>query len=310
MYKEREEKDVELHFVSRALKEEVKFIKEEEKGGEAEDKLGVDEIFTLFHIVKAAAHFMSALDKFLDATIKSREDIFKKRVKNMALTYIPKLFKGVKEAEEKEFSPDMKFVYGVINQAAEKGSGEFVTNLKTAFKEREVKNRVEQILERRDLRKNIRLEYTYEVDVEKMANELEKVDRELIKDEQVSKGKVAEETYNRALNRFEKALPRAEEDIVQMFKAAHLVLVRDVMLMSIVIGNAEATKELGAKWISEHLMPNDPIIKDNTKLTKIEQKLGERAHTIANGLNVIMKKIKDLELKVEVTLDKSIKIAA
>ena len=88
----KEEEDVELHYVTRALKDEVEFIKEEGKAEKSEGKLGLEEIFTLFHIVKAVAHFRSALDKFLDAAIKSPSDLFKRRVKDMSLSVIPKMF--------------------------------------------------------------------------------------------------------------------------------------------------------------------------------------------------------------------------
>lgn len=309
VHEKKEEEDVKLHYVTRALKEEVEFIKEEGKAEKSEEKLGLEEIFVLFHIVKAVAHFISAMDKFLDATLKSTDRIFKQRVKNMALTIMPKLIKAIKEAEE-EGSEDMKFIYGIINDAAEKGTGEFVANLRTALKEKEVKNRIEQILERRELRKNIRLEYKYEVDVERLAKELEYVDVQLLKDEKVSNEKVKEETYRRALNRFQKALTSAEGEIAQMFRAAHLVLKRDIILMAVVLGDERAMKQLGTKWIRTHLMPNDPIIIDNTKITTLERKLGEKAHTLANGLNVILKKIKDLESKVERTLNEAIQIAA
>jgi len=307
--KREEEKDIELHLVSRGINKENQFIKEEGKAGKAEEKLGIEEIFMYFHIIKAVAHFISALDKFLDATLRSRNDIFKRRVRDMALAILPKLIKGIKEAES-GMSKDMRFFYGIINDAAEKGTGEFVANLKTAFKEKAVKNRVEQMLERRDLRRNIRLQYKFKVDVERLAKELELVDLELLKDEDVTKGKVKEETYNRALNRFQKVLPTEEQEIVQMFRAAHLVLLRDIILMAVVLGDERAMKVLGTKSVRKHFMPNDPVITDNAKITKLELELGKKAHGIANGLNVIMKKTKDLEPRIEMELDKAIKIAA
>ena len=309
VYEQQEEKDVEFHFVSRAIKEEAQFIREAGMAEKAEENLGLDEIFMYFHIVKAVAHFISALDKFLDATQKSGSDIFKRRVRDMALAIVPKLLKGIKEAENGE-SEDMRFLYGIINDASEKGSGQFVMNLRTSFKERRVKNRIEQMLERRDLRKNIRRQYTFKVDVERLAKELEVVDLKLLKEEQRKKGRVKEETLNRALNRFQKVLPREEEEIVQMFRAAHLVLRRDIILMAIVLGDEQALKALGTGWVRKHFMPNDPIVADNTKITKLELELGKKVHVIANGLNVIMKKIKELEPRVEITLNRAIKIAA
>ena len=309
MDEQKEEKDIELHLVSRGINEENKFIKEEEKAEKAEEKLGLEEIFMYFHIIKAVAHFVSAMDKFLDATLNSKSDIFKRRVRDMALAIIPKLIKGIKEAEN-GMSNDMKFLYGIINDAGEKGSGEFVANLKTAFKEKRVKNRIEQILERRDLRKNIRLQYQFQVDVERLAKELEVVDLELLKDQAVATGSVKQETYDRALNRFQRVLPTEEEEIVQMFRAAHLVLLRDIILMAVVLGDERAMKVLGIKSVRKHFMPNNPVITDNTKITKLELELGKQAHTIANGLNVIMKKIKGLEPSVEMLLNNAIKIAA
>ena len=308
VYEQKEESDIELHLVSRGINEENQFIKEEEKAEKAEEKLGIEEIFMYFHIIKAVAHFISALDKFLDATLKSKSDIFKRRVRDMALTIIPKLIKGIKEAES-GMSKDMKFLYGIINDAAEKGSGEFVANLKTAFKERRVKNRIEQMLERRDLRRNIRLQYKFEVDVERLAKELEVVDLELLKDQDVATGKVKQETYDHALNRFQRFLPTEEEEIIQMFRAAHLVLLRDIILMAVVLGDERAMKVLGTKSVRKHFMPNDPVVTDNTKITKLELELGKKVHGIANGLNVIMKKTKDLEPRIGMELDKAIKIA-
>ena len=300
---------VELHLVSRAIKEEIQFIKEEGKAESAEGKLGEEEIFMYFHIVKSVAHFVSALDKFLDATQRSTNDVFKRRVRDMSLTIIPKLLQGIKESD-REGSDDMKYLYGIINDATEKGSGEFVASLRTAFKERKVKNRIEQMLERRDLRKNIRLQYKFKVDVEHLARELEVIDERLLRGEQVAKAKVKEETYNMALNRFQKVLPTEEEDIVQMFRAAHLILKRDIILMAVTLGDERTLKDLGVQWISKNFMPKDSIITANTKITTLEQKLGKKAHIIANGLNVIVKKIKELEPRIENDLNKAIKIPA
>ena len=83
----------------------------------------------------------------------------------------------------------------------------------------------------------------------------------------------------------------------EMFKAAHLIMKRDLILMIMVLTDIDVMEKLGTKWVQIHFMPERPVKQEILSLRVLEKKLSEKAHTLANGLGVVLKGEKAVELK-------------
>ena len=260
------------------------------KAVDNEIKLGMSQIFQYFHILKITNHMVEVLEKFLSHS-KQRGDVFKGRLDAVAQHMTQKMAAAVKQAEAWG-GEDMRTAMAVINKAAEKSQANFLTNIRMAFKEENLST-LSSLAGRTALRINIRKELADEKRLDALSKQLERLDKKLQTDRS---GK----NYDRMLGEFERILFEEEHDIEEMFKAAHLIMKRDLILMIMVLVDINVMEQLGNKWVQVHFMPEKPIEKEEMSLKQLEKKISEKAHGLANGLGVIIKGEKTIEQKLMV----------
>lgn len=297
---EREKEEVAEHEITSAGHTIVVWLHDERKAEEDEGKLGINQIFMYFHCLKVTTHFLSALAKFVEharqmpaKTERNRQ--FKKRV--LALTRkTSSKFVAETEQFKKWMGEDMQFLYAEINAAGEEGTGKFIENWRTRAKRKEISSRLEMILERRGIRFDIKTENIDRQELERLSTELEEINM-LLDRASKEETSIKEQILVTLLNRFENILVKSENTILKMFRAAHQVLMRDLILMAIALTHEGTMEALGKEWVKNYLMPKGAITSEEISIHELEKKLGENAHTIANGLNVVMKEVSGLETK-------------
>lgn len=279
------------HKVSQALKGIKKWHLEIAKAIDKEVKLGMSQIFQYFHILKITNHFVDILGKFVSHA-RSRGDIFKGRLDAVSQEMTRKMTAAVEQAEAWG-GEDMRRLMAVINAAVGKGPAKFLDAIRMAFKNEQNLS----MLGRISLRMDIKKEVLNEKKLDALSKELERLDRRLGANK---KG----ENYDNMLGEFEKILFEGEHDIEEMFKAAHLIMKRDLMLMVMVLVDKEIMERLGSKWIQVHFMPEKPIHEEELSLEELGKKISDKAHTLANGLGVILKGERTIEQKLKVLIRK------
>ncbi len=279
------------HKVSPAIRGIKKWHHDIAKAVDNEVKLGMSQIFQYFHVLKITNHFVEALDKFVSHS-KSRGDAFKGRVDAVAREITHRMTDAIIEAE-KWGGDDLKRLMAIINEALKKGQAKFLDELRLAFKE---ENNL-SLLGRFALKMDVRIEVANERNLEALSVQLEHLDKRL---ENNKKG----ENYDKMLGEFEKILFEGEHDIEKMFKAAHLIMKRDLILMVMVLADKEIMERLGSKWVQIHFMPEKPIEEEEISLEEMGKKISEKAHTLANGFGVILKGEKGIEQKLKVLIRK------
>lgn len=281
------EEKVQTHRVTAALRKIGTWVRRVRKAEEEEGKEGTSQMFQNYHILKSTRHFIRVLERLSGHINKIPNDLLRARVHKLFQVYLPEIFKELKETEASE-TQDEKTLYALINDAAEKRTGSFVDNWRTAFKKKGGMNYLTRVLERRGLSVDIRTEYHNRKGLERISGVLEEVDTMLEK-------KPNEENIRRAVNRLEGLLKEAKEDIPEMFNAAHRVLKRDLLLMVTLLGDEKMFEIVGPKWIQAHFMPEIPIQKAIKDVRELERKLSDKAHDLANALNVIIKSLRSAE---------------
>lgn len=282
------------HKVTKGMSKYHKWHHDIAKAVDYEIKLGMSQIFQYFHILKIANHMVEVLEKFLSHS-RARGDVFKGRLDAVAQHMTHKMVAAVKQAEAWG-GEDMKTAMAIINKAAEKSQANFLTNIRMAFKEENLST-LSTLASRTALRMNIRKELYDEKRLDALSKQLESLDRTLQTDRN-------EKNYDRMLGEFERILFEGEHDIEEMFKAAHLIMKRDLILMIMVLVDINVMEQLGAKWIQIHFMPEKPIEEGEMSLKKLEKKISEKVHTLANGLGVILKGERTIEQKLMILVRK------
>ena len=277
------------HKVSKAMNRIGRWHHHIAKAVDKEVKLGMSQVFQYFHILKITNHFVDILGKFVSHA-RLRGDIFKGRLDAVAQEMTRKMAAAVEQAEAWG-GEDMRRLMAIINAAVGKGPAKFLDAIRMAFKNEQNLS----MLGRISLRMDIKKEVLNEKRLDALSKELEKLDRRL---EANKKG----ENYDKMLGEFERILFEGEHDIEGMFKAAHLIMKRDLLLMIMVLVDIEIMKKLGAKWVQIHFMPENPIHKEELSLEELDKKISDKAHTLANGLGVILKGERAIEQKLKVLI--------
>lgn len=281
------EEDVATHHVSDANKVIVQWFKKIRRAEEKSEKGAMLQMFLYYHILKISRHFTTALGKFIIAANKRpHSDQFRIRVDGLSKRVLPKMIAAVQQAENLG-GDDMKFFMGEMNDALKEGAGNFVDNWRTRAKRKKIGSRVVLMLERRAFRSDVTTEYQDMKMLERHAKELEPIDSQL-------QGNPKEETLKRMLNRFETILNASEKELIEMFKAAHIILRRWLFDVAVILSDEKLMEALGPKWIQRHFMQGS-LSQRITDVRGIEIKLSGKLHGLANALNVHIKEMDALE---------------
>ncbi len=288
------QEDVVQHKVTRALNEINKWEHDVEKATKKGLQLGMGQVFQYFHILKATKHFTDALDKFVShANTRPKGDVFRARVDAFVQGAAGKMHRAIQNAEQWGGS-DMKTLMAYMNEELNKKPANFIANVVTAMKRNNKLSTLGKIPLRIDIRKEVSdLKY-----LERLAKQLEALDKKLgsTNDRKV---------YDNILGEFESLLGMSEHIVEEMFRVAHLVVKRDLLLLIMVASDERIMQQLGLRWVQQHFLPEQPLRTVTVKLENLNKKLSEKAHTLANGLNVIVKNMdrikKDLEIEISKT---------
>ena len=282
--------DVAKHEVTKALRKLHKWDKEAGKGEEKGEQLAMSQTFQYFHVVRITKHFVDILGKFMKDAEKGKGDEYIQRVKEIARDMTKKMITAMKQAEAWG-GEDVRTIMAIINDSRNKRPAEFIAAIRQWSKnEKNV-----SVLGRIPLRMDVKEEIRDESYLKRLAKELESLD------EEVSRGKIKS---NRLLDKFGKIIYEGGHDLAEMFKAAHLVMKRDLLLIIMIIIDVRMIKELGAEWVQEHFMPEEPVTKEEINIKKMSKKLSEKAQILANGLGVIVKKEKEVDRALTIELSR------
>ena len=288
------QEDVIAHKVTKALRNINKWKGYVSKAGKKGVKLGESQVFQYFHILKATKHFTSALDKFADhVNTRPKGDDFRKRADVLIREAATKMYNAIQEAEQ-EGGSDMKTLMAYMNEELSKKPGNFIANVVTAMK----KKGDISIFSRISLRIDIKRELKDLKSLERLAKELEELDRKLGSTN-------SQRVYDEILGKFEAEVFMGEHNFEEMFRVAHLVMKRDLLLLIMVASDERVMHELGLDWIHKHFLPEDPVKRTETEIEELNKKLSEKAHTIANGLNVIVKGMDRIRKELQLEIQKS-----
>lgn len=288
------QEDVVQHRVTAALKKINKWKGDVKKAGEKGMQLGMNQVFQYFHILKISKHFTDALDKFVShANTRPKGDEFRGRVDALTQGFAGKVHKAIMEAE-KWGGSDMRTLMAYMNEELNKKPGNFIASVVTALK----RDKKLSTLGKIPLRINIKREVGDLTKLAALSKMLESLDKRL----ESSRSK---ELYDQILGEFERVLFEGEHDIEEMFRVAHLVMKRDLLLLVMVASDEGVMHELDLKWVQQHFLPEEPIRRTEVDIDKLNKKLSEKAHTLANGLNVIVKGMDNLKEKMEIEMAKA-----
>ena len=288
------ETQIEAHTVTKGMKTAEKFANRIIKSIHYLEKEALSQIFQYFHINKSVEHFLSILAKLEEHAVTVQDTETRKKVKAICQVYLTKVVKALKEVLAWE-DDDYRFILNVINEAATKKQADFVKNWRVLFKKRSLDSRMAMMLQRREFRVNIKEEYNDINKLKRLSSRLEALDNALGSKKDVRKN----------VAKFEQLMAEFEKDVFDMYKSAHTVMRRDLILITLVISDIQIMNELGEDWIQKHFVPEVPVRKMQLSMKKLEQKLGEKAHTIALGLNVVRKEIAAREQDAERYLAKA-----
>ncbi len=285
--------NVSEHKVTKALKGIDKWIHEVAKAIEYEIKLGMGQIFQYFHILKITKHFKDVLEKFIEhANTRQKNDTFRLRVDKLAQHILGKMVAAIEQAE-KWGGEDVRTIMAIINDSREKKPALFIADIRKVFKNEANISRLGRIPLRLDIKEELRDERKLKA----ISKKLEALDKRL-----QSGGK---QNYDQVLGEFERILFKGSHDTFEMFKAAHLIMKRDLLLMIMVLADERIMEQLGTKYVQVHFMPEVPIHQRIMKIDELNKKLSEKAHTLANGMGVIVKGERSVENELRVLLQKA-----
>lgn len=288
------QEEVIAHRVTKALQEIHKWEGYIRKGTKKGVKLAESQVFQYFHILKATKHFTSALDKFAEhVNRRPKGNTFRARADVLIREAATKMYRAI-QAAENEGGRDMKTLMAYMNEELDKKPGDFIANVVTAMK----RSGDISILSKLSLRIDIKKELRDLKSLEKLAKELEALDRKLEKNS-------SKEDYNQALGKFEALVFMGEHNFEEMFRVAHLVMKRDLLLLIMVASDERIMHQLGLDWVHKHFLPESPFQKTDIEINELNKKLSEKAHTIANGLNVIVKGMDKIRKELELEIAKS-----
>lgn len=283
------EEYVEEHRVTSGLHHFTIWMRAIKNAQEKQAHLAERQIFQDFHIAKATHHFTGVLEKFVEmAHTKGGE--FQQNVRGLVLSIVPHIKKEMKEAEEWG-GIDSRTLMAIMIRAKRKG-GNLVTNLRTALKSRGVISRLGRFAFSGDIRAELKDEQL----LESLANRLELLESNL---------ESGRENHEKLFKDFQTILYTADKDLIEMYKHSHLVMKRDLFLMIMLIEDEQIMEQFGAEWVQKHFMPEHPIDEGILKIEELKQRLADKAHKIANGLGVFIKKEKTLERDLDRILAKA-----
>ena len=256
------QEDVVTHRVTKALAKINKWKKFVKMAGKKGIKLGESQVFQYFHILKATKHFTSALDKFAEhVNRRPKGDTFRARADVLIREAATKMYNGIQKAEQ-EGGSDMRTLMAYMNGELAKKPGNFIANVITAMKR---KGDI-SILSRISLRIDIKRELKDLKSLERLAKDLEKLDRKL-------ESTNSREDYDKILGRFEAEVFMGEHNFEEMFRVAHLVMKRDLLLLIMVASDERVMHELNLGWVHKHFLPEEPIKKTEIEIDELKKKL-------------------------------------
>ncbi len=282
--------EVAEHQVTKAEKDIKKFKNKIAGAVHDEVKLGLSQVFQYFHILKITHHFVQILGGFVDhanqPSQKGYQDRqFRERVDILADKFAEKMEHALHEAEKLD-KGDISNLMNIINEAAKQDTKNFMGELRTLFKQKGGESLASNLMQRGQLRHEIREELRDINRLKRLSSRLEGLDAKV---RQIKSAKDRKKA-NAILSDFEHVFEEADNDLAELFKFAHFIIKRDLLLMMIVLSDESAMEELGQEWISKHFMPEVVITGEKATLKEIAKHLSEKGHTIANGLNVVEKR--------------------
>jgi len=287
------EEYIEKHKTSSALKVFTQWTRAIKKAEDYEITLGARQVFQDFHILKATNHFVRVLEQFV--VIANRiGGGFRMKVRKVVWNIVPHLRQEIEQAE-KWGGEDTKSLMSIMNEA-KKRKGNITNNLKNLLKKRRTIPHLEEF----PLSMNLKQELNDLNLLENLSLDLEQLDKKLVSD--LVSGK--ESDYNIMLTDFQDILKKAEKDIIEMYKAAHLVMKRDLIMIIMMLDDEKIIQHFDQEWVEKHYMPEKPMDEGLWTITTLREKLANKARIMANGLGVITKKEKEIEKELEMALPK------
>ncbi len=279
--------DVDTHHVSHANRQIIRWLKRLKRSEQKSEKGIMLQMFLYYHILKISRHFASALGKFIvHANKRPSNDDFRIKVDAISKSAVPKSIAAVQQAK-KWGGNDMKFFMSEMNEAVGGGAAKFLDNWRERAKKKNITSRVQLMLERRGFRGDVNVEYQDMNMLKSQAKELEEIDS------QISSNPNAK-SLNKILSRFESIMSTSGNEIIEMFKAAHILLRRWLFEVGIILSDEGIMRVLGPEWIRIHYMQGSL----NQKITDVKEQareLSSKLHGLTNALNVHIKEMDALE---------------
>ncbi|MBI2652656.1 hypothetical protein HYX00_04285 [Candidatus Woesearchaeota archaeon] len=283
------QEDVKEHRVTAALRLFHTWINHMRKAFENAIRTGFSQIFQEFHILKITRHYGEAIQKIINHCKTNGPD-FIRRVGVLLLKYLPKHIQDINESERLH-GEDTRTLMAIMNKAKERGgksAAKAIIALRRAFKGSISK------LARIAMKREIKIELRNEKNLEHLAKRLEAVSNKL---DSKQKG-----DHESALKELEQILAEGEHDMSEMFRDAHLIMKRDLLMIMVLLQDDDIIEQFGKENVQRQFLPESPISEGILSLNKLKEKLFEKAHTMANGLGVVVKNLEAIKRAFEVDL--------
>jgi len=289
---ERISKYVKEHRVSPALKLFTRWIHHLRKAQENEIRLGMSQIFQDFHIIKVMHHLGEVLGKIVTHS-KAKGGEFRKRVVSIVAEYVPLVIQDIAQAE-KDDGADSQALMAIMNEAkTEQTTAKGILALRRLWKSRNLFSKLGRFAIRRDIRKELRNEKR----LNQLAKRLEHVDKMI-------SSKSAKQ-HEKALAEFGIIMAEEPEDMKEMFVEGHHVMKRDLLWIMMTLQSDEILELYGSQWIHDQFVPEMQVKAGIIKVEKLKEALFDKAHTMANGLGVVIKNLERIKHEFEADLQES-----
>ena len=285
------------HFVTKASKEGKKWEKGVQGVEKEEKKLGETQIFLYYHFVGITEKYNRALRHFIEIALQKNPDYneFKRRVAAVARTVLKNMVQAMIDAK-KWGGQDVRTLMAIMNEAMNNKAGDFVGNFRTLLKKRGGIS----LLGRFSLRMDIKKQFRDYKALKALSKQLEAISAEL----EAQKG--IEKSEEKMLGKFESIVTQGEHYLYDLFLTAHVVMKRNLINTLILLSDEKVMIEYCEKWRKDIQMPAQEEEREISQVQRLEKKLSNDAHLLANGLGVIVKK----EIGAEREMEQALALAA
>lgn len=272
----------EKHKVTKAIKEEENLIGQLRKSAENSYLLMFNLSTEDIQLLKAIENILKELEEFSKSIVTSNAQLIKVE-RDLALT----IFQALDNAEKEERN-EFKQVMLIINEAEEKDKNKFMAKIRLAFQKETAQTMLAKFAARAEIRKT-------KVDILR----LQEIPVEIkdIKTRFAKKGKKygVEKLIGELYGTIQEVKKYCNEAFTEMFYIKKRVTLLTLKIL-LDLNNLKAYNE---KWVGKHFMPQEPIVKKNEEIDKIEDEVSKDFHTIAQAFRIIIAKVQKLKKEAE-----------